>query len=258
MPDAQKYTAKLSGARVLVIGGSSGIGYAVAEASVELGATVIISSSQESRVKSSIEKLIESYPSARNRISGHACDLSVPTVEENIKKLLEQTGTVDHIVFTAGDPLSTTSIHNVTLEGIQKVGMVRFYAPLLVAKYASQYLSPGPTSSLTLTTGSLSQKPMAGRTVTAAFGGGLHSMARNLSVDLKPIRVNLISPGPVETPLWDAMGKTRLEEFKRDSGKRLATGQVGQPEDVAEAYLFAMKDKNCTGSVIDSNGGWLL
>ncbi len=258
MSDAKKYTAKLSGARILIIGGSSGIGYSVAEASVESGATVIISSSQESRVKSSIEKLLETYPSAKDRVSGHACDLSVQSMEENIKKLFEQTGKLDHVVFTAGDALATTPIHEATLEGIQKAGMVRFFAPLLVAKYASKYLSAGPASSLTLTTGSASQRPIAGWSVPASYGGGLHSMTRNLAVDLAPIRVNLISPGAVETPLWDHLSKEQFEDFKTKYASKHTTGQIGRPEDVAEAYLFAMKDKNCSGSVIDSNGGFLL
>ena len=258
MSDAKKYTAKLSGARILVIGGSSGIGYAVAEASVELGAIVIISSSQDSRVKSSIEKLIETYPSAKDRVSGHACDLSVPTMEENIKKLFEQTGKLDHIVFTAGNTLTTTALQEITLEVAQKAGMVRFFAPLLVAKYAPQYLSPGPASSLTLTTGSASQKPVPGWSVSASYAGGLHSMMRNLALDLKPIRVNLVSPGAVITPMWNSMDKPQLDVFMEVIKGRSTTGEIGQPEDVAEAYLFAMKDKNCTGSVIDSNSGFLL
>ena len=259
MSDAKKYTSKLSGARVLIIGGSSGIGYSVAEASLESGASVIISSSQESRVKSSIDKLRQTYPSAKDRVSGHACDLSVQTVEENIKKLFEQTGEVDHIVFTAGGALANTSIKEVTLEGMQKAGMVRFFAPLLLAKHASKYLSAGPASSLTLTTGSVSQKPIAGWSVSASYAGGLHSMTRNLAVEMAPIRVNLISPGAVETPLWDHhMTKEQIEGFKTHAGKKHTTGRWGQPEDVAEAYLFAMKDRNCSGSVIDTNGGALL
>ena len=259
MSDAKKYTSKLSGAHVLIIGGTSGIGYSVAEASLESGASIILSSSQESRVNSSIEKLLKTYPSAKDRVSGHACNLGVPTMEENIKQLFEQSGKVDHVVYTAGDALSTTKIQEATLENIQQAGMVRFFAPLLVAKYASKYLSAGPASSLTLTTGSVSQKPIPGWSITASYASGMHGMMRNLAVDLAPVRVNLISPGVVETPLWDhQMTKEQFEGFKVEMNKKQATGQCGQPEDVAEAYLFVMKDRNCTGSVVDTNGGVLL
>ena len=259
MSDAKKYTSKLSGARILIIGGTSGIGYSVAEASLESGASVVLSSSQESKIKSSIDTLLNTYPSAKDRVSGHACNLAVPVLEENIQQLFEETGTVDHIVFTAGDALSTTPIGEATLEKIQQAGMVRFFAPLLVAKYAPKYLSAGPASSLTLTTGSASEKPVAGWSIPASYASGLHAMTRNLAVDLAPIRVNLISPGVVETPVWDhMMSKEQFEGFKAEWNKKLTTGQFGQPEDVAEAYLFVMKDKNCTGTMVSTNGGGLL
>ncbi|KAL8947137.1 MAG: hypothetical protein Q9183_007824, partial [Haloplaca sp. 2 TL-2023] len=188
MPDAVKYTKKLSGARVLVIGGSSGIGFAVAEACVENGCTVIISSSQQSRIDSSISRLLTSYPSAKDRVIGHPCDLASSSAEENIKALFSKVGTVDHIVFTAGDKLATIPLKDATLESMQKAGMVRFFSPLLVAKYAPHHLSPGPSSSITLTTGSASEKPVAGWSVPASYAGAMHSMMRNLALDLRPIR----------------------------------------------------------------------
>jgi NAD(P)-dependent dehydrogenase (short-subunit alcohol dehydrogenase family) len=78
MADAKKYTSKLDGARILIFGGSSGIGYGAAEASIESGATVIISSSSESKIQASVKSLNESYPSAKDRISGYACNLGDP------------------------------------------------------------------------------------------------------------------------------------------------------------------------------------
>ena len=100
MTDAKKYTSKLTDTRILIIGGSSGIGYAVAEASIEYGAHVIISSSQPSRVEKAISQLTESYPSAKNRVAGYACDLSSQSsLEKNIEQLFENCGAkLDHIV----------------------------------------------------------------------------------------------------------------------------------------------------------------
>ena len=83
-------------------------------------------------------------------------------------------------------------------------------------------------------------------------------MTRNLAVDLAPIRVNLVNPGAVETPLWGAMGEEAFEGMKKGIAARLLTGRMGRPEDVAEAYLFAMRDGNCTGSVIGTDGGGVL
>ena len=260
MSDAVKYTKKLSGARILVIGGSSGIGFAVAEACVENGCTVIISSSQQTRIDSSISRLLKSYPSAKDRVTGHLCDLaSSSSSEENIKVLFSNVGTVDHIVFTAGDKLATIPLKDATLESMQKAGMVRFFAPLLVAKYAPNHLSPGPNSSITLTTGSVSEKPLAGWSVPASYAGAMHSMMRNLALDLKPIRVNLVSPGLVETEMFDGMMNPEVfQQFKENHQRGMTTGRLGQPEDVAEAYLYCMRDRNVSGGLISTNGGGLL
>jgi len=258
MSDAQKYTNKLSGARVLVIGGTSGIGFCVTEACLEHGCKVILSSSQQSKIDSSISRLLQSYPSAKDRLTGHPCDLSSPSVEDNIKSLFSNTGTVDHIIFTAGDRLSTVPLKDATLETIQRAGMVRFNGALLVAKRGSEHLAPGPNSSITLTTGTVSEKPIAGWTIPASYAAGLQSMMRNLALDMKPTRVNLISPGLVVTELWDWMPKEQLGAFMEEAKRGTTTGEVGRPEDVAEAYLYCMRDRNVTGSLIGTNGGALL
>ena len=259
MGDTVKYTNKLSGARVLIVGGSSGIGFAVAEACLEYGCTVIISSSQPSRVESSVQRLLQSYPSAKDRLSGYACDLASPSAEDNVKALFDKAGTLDHIVFTAGDQLSTTPFQEATVEQIQRVGLVRFVGVLIVAKHGASHLAPGPNSSITLTTGAVSEKPIAGWTLVASYAGGAHSMMRNLALDLKPIRVNLISPGFVETELWDGMTKEAYTSMTDDIKKNgTTTGELAQPGDIAEAYLYCMRDRNITGSVISTNSGSML
>ncbi|KAF6225716.1 hypothetical protein HO133_009717 [Letharia lupina] len=260
MADSKKYSNKLAGARVLVIGGSSGIGYCVAEACLEFGASVTISSSQQSRIDSSIDQLLTTYPSAKGRIAGYACDLSSPGVEANIEKLFERCGgpKFDHIVHTAGDQLAMLKLEDATLESIQKAAMVRFNSPLLLAKHAPKHLNPGPASSITLTTGSVSRKPNKDWSIVASYATGLHGMMRSLALDLAPVRVNLISPGAVLTPLWDGMAKEKMESFMEHIKGKCTTGEIGRPEDVAESYLYVMRDWNVSGSVIDTNGGFLL
>ena len=262
MADAQKYTLKLANKRILIIGGSSGIGYAVAEAALEHGAHVIISSSQESKISSAISSLLQSYPGAKSRLSGYPCNLASPELESNIQFLLSTANAgglkLDHIVFTAGDKLAQAPLEEITLEKMQVAAMVRFNAPLLLAKHASTNMNHGPASSITLTTGSVSEKPIKGWSLVAGYATGLHGQMRSLALDLAPIRVNLISPGAVLTPLWSEQPgeifKGMMDKFKKTS----TTGEIGRPEDVAEAYLYAMRDRNLTGSVISTNGGALL
>ncbi|KAE9365163.1 NAD(P)-binding protein [Stipitochalara longipes BDJ] len=253
----QKYN-KLAGKHVLVIGGTSGIGYAVAEACLESSARVTISSSSHSRVSSSLKSLKDAYPSTETKIFGQVCDLSNQTVEKDIENLFQACGKVDHIVFTAGDKLATISLQDATYENIVRAGQVRFIAPLLVAKIGSRYLNKGPESSIVLTTGSVSEKPIPGWSVVASYAAGLHGMVRNLALDLKPVRVNLVSPGPVDTELWKDMKDGEKKNMFREVEEKVPTGHVGKPEDVAEAYLWLMKDCNVTGFVACSDSGTKL
>jgi NAD(P)-dependent dehydrogenase (short-subunit alcohol dehydrogenase family) len=119
MPDLIKYLSKLHQSRVLVIGGSSGIGYCVAEACVEHGAIVTVSSSNKERVGKAVERLKESYPSATERIFGVPVDLLSPdSLEDELKTLLESTKEklegqkLDHVVFTAGNAIPTIMLED--------------------------------------------------------------------------------------------------------------------------------------------------
>ena len=83
-------------------------------------------------------------------------------------------------------------------------------------------------------------------------------MTRGLALDLAPIRVNLVSPGFVDTEMWNGMEKEAYSGMKEAMAKMNTTGRVATGEDLAESYLFAMKDRNLSGSVLCSNGGAML
>ena len=138
------------------------------------------------------------------------------------------------------------------------IGNVRFFSVLLLAKHLRTYLNPGPKSSLTLTSGGVAEKPVPNWSTVASYAGGLHSMTRNLALDLKPIRVNLVSPGAVDTELWNGMSKEQKERMFKGIEASLLTGRVGKPEDLAEQYLTLLRDYNVTGSVVRSDGGHAL
>ena len=220
--------------------------------------TVHISSSNESRVAAKVDQLKKSYPAAAARIFGHVCNLGdVVTLEPNVKRLLDTVGKVDHIVHTAGDALAGVEIGQLDIATITKLGTVRFYSPLIVAKYALPYLTSAPSSSITLTTGAVAERPIPNWTAIAAFAAGLHGMTRGLALDLKPIRVNLVSLGAVDTEFWKMPEQDKLKIFKM-RGDRSLTGKVGRVEDVAQSYIYLMKDQNITGTIVGTNSGMLL
>jgi NAD(P)-dependent dehydrogenase (short-subunit alcohol dehydrogenase family) len=248
----------LSGQSVVIIGGSSGIGLGVAKLALKEGVRVAIFSSSPTRVATAVDDLRKEFPSAQ--ITGHDCNLKTEDVEARLEKLFTEVvaangGTsLDHIIFTAGDPLAMKTLKEIDINFIREAGQVRFVAPLLVAKLAPRFLKNSYTSSLILTTGSVSQKPLADWSVVASYASGLHAMTRNLALDLKPVRVNLVSPGPVDTELWGPNRETIVAQFS----KTAFMGKIGTAEEVAESYIYLMKDTNATGSMISTNGGGLL
>ncbi|KAM3416174.1 hypothetical protein BST61_g7782 [Cercospora zeina] len=145
------------------------MGFAVAEASLENGCDVIISSSNPERVANAVERLRSSDPSAaaaataaaKERISGHACDLgNEETLETNLKALFEKVGKgIEHVVLHGG--------------GWVGVGLVRFVAPLFIGKLAPAYMNPGPSASIILTTGSVAERPVPGWTLVDSYATGL-------------------------------------------------------------------------------------
>ncbi|KIV77375.1 hypothetical protein PV11_09173 [Exophiala sideris] len=254
-----RFTSKLVGQRVLLVGGTGGVGVGVAQALIEHGAIVILSSSREHKVKDVCAALVQDYPEAKDRISGYACDLASPSVEANIEELFKRVGEVSHIVYMAGDRLPMVPLEDVTLEKWQKCNQVRTIASILVAKIGIKYMKKDRHSSITLTGGSISEKPIAGGwSMLALIGAGLNGLARQLAFDLAPIRVNAVAPGVIETDLWQGMGEEGKKAFFEDHESKIPTGKVGQPEDLAEAYLYCLKDLNATGIVVHSNSGTFL
>ena len=261
--DQLKYTNKLHNSRVLVIGGSSGLGYGAAEATLEHGALVVISSSNESRIQEATDKLKKSYPSFASNIHGLTTDLSnEDTLESELDSILKRAtealgGKLDHVIFTAADALVPMKLTDMTVEKIRKAGTLRWLAPLLLAKFLPTYLNVSYRSSYTITTGAISEKPIPDWSVIASYNGGHHAMVRNLALDLKPIRVNGVSPGPVDTPLWRMSDEEKKAHFGALE-KNLLTGRVATAQDVAESYLAIMKDWNMDASIVRSDGGSLF
>ncbi|KAJ9611373.1 hypothetical protein H2200_004557 [Cladophialophora chaetospira] len=258
-----KYTSKLSNTSILVIGGTSGLGFGLAEALIEHHVShLYISSSRQQKVDESISRLKSSYPDSKTKILGWACNLGdEATLESNIKDLFRRIGRkLDHVVFTAGDPLAAKPLQEVDLAFMKQAGMVRFFAPFFVAKEAVKHMNPSLSSSITITTGSVSEKPLPDWTVVGSYASGLHGMVRGLALDVKPVRVNLISPGGVKTELWEnSLGsEEKVAAALEHIQSKTLTGRVGRVEDVVESYLYVLKDQNITGTVVRSDGGAFL
>lgn len=263
-----KYTNKLSGKRVLVFGGTSGVGFCVAEAALEYGAHVTISGSSPEKLSRAIDRLKGSYPENVDMIDGKTCDLAKlddqQTSVESLLSFATQGGALDHISFSAGDVFKFLPISEVTPAYLHKTEFVRIIAPTTIAKLAPKYMRQSTSTSFTITSGIATDKPPAGWAVMASHGGAIEALVRGLAVDLKPVRVNGVQLGAVRTEIFDtisermSMTTEQLEASLDKYAQQTLVGKLGRPEEVAEAYLYCMKDCFVTGSVIRTNGGILL
>ncbi len=212
--------------RVVILGGSSGIGLAVAEQAASQGAKVVIASSNAERVEKAIESL------GRNT-QGHTLDLCD---EQAVETLFAKLGVFDHLVFTAGDSLHLHDLATTDLKQARRAFELRYWAVLAAVKYGSKNIRKG--GSVVLTTGVAGQRPQKGWVIAASVCGTIEALTRGLALELAPIRVNAMSPGVVRTNLWQNMTVEEREHLYESVGNSLPVGRVGEPRDIAQAYLF--------------------
>lgn len=274
MESTYGYISKLRNSHVLVIGGTSGIGLCVAEAAVEYGAQVTICGSSEKKCQAALTRL-RSFSSPflplceamENRIAGCICDLSDTAQQEhNLRTLLSRVTCdgakqLDHVVFTAAETAVRVPVcGEVTVEQIHQIQAVRVLAPIMLAKLLPAYMKKSSKSSLTLTGGTLALRPGPDWSIMAGVISSMSGLTRGLAVDLQPIRVNLVIPGGVSTTAAtrSSVEANQLEETMASFRLKTLTNSVGTPEEVAEAYLYFMRDAYATGSSLVTDGGKIL
>src|SRR5246500_4875507 len=232
--------------RVIIVGGSSGIGLAVAEEAASQGADVMIVSSKAERVQEAIQSI-------GRGARGEVVDVSN---EKAVEGFFTNLGTFDHLVFTAGDSLQLHALADTDLKQARRAFELRYWSALATVKYGSPQIRKG--GSIVLTTGIAGQRPRKGWAIAASVCGTIEALTRALAIELAPIRVNAVSPGVVRTNLWQSMSSSEREQLFETVGKRLPVGQVGEAHDIAQAYLFLMQEGFSTGQTVVVDGGTVL
>jgi NAD(P)-dependent dehydrogenase (short-subunit alcohol dehydrogenase family) len=184
---------------------------------------------------------------------GHVVDL---TDEAQVSALFDKIGAFDHLVYTAGDALLLGDFASLSIADAKRAFDVRYWGAVTAVKYAAPHIAQG--GSIVLTTGIASARPFKGWVVPASILGAMEALTRALAVELAPIRVNVVSPGVVKTAMWDQLPQEDREGLYRDVGAKLLTGRVGEADEVAETYLYLMRQTFSTGQVVTVDGGGVL
>jgi NAD(P)-dependent dehydrogenase (short-subunit alcohol dehydrogenase family) len=235
----------LDGKRIVIIGGTSGIGLAVAKGAIADGAEVVVGSSQAANVETATRAL-------GNQASGHAINVRA---EDNVAAFFSHVGGFDHLVFTAGDwgGRGPRVMTETDLSKAADLYAVRYWGALATIKYGLPLMREG--GSITLTNGMIAHRPRKGTALSTGMAGGIEHLTRGLAVDLAPIRVNAVCPGAIRTDVWNSIpAETREERFK-EMTQRLPIARIGEPNEVAEAYLYLMRAGYTTGQVLLVDGG---
>ena len=239
-------TRFLTNKRVIVLGGIAGIGLATAQAAATEGAQVLIVSSNQAR----LDQALQTLPASAQ---GHALDLAN---EGQLQAFFAKVGDFDHLVFTAGDALQIGELATTDLAAVRRAFEVRYFGALAAVKYAQPHLRPG--GSVVLTTGIASRRPGKGWAVGASICGAVDALTRALAIELAPIRVNTVSPGIVKTDLWASMPDVEREAMYAHFAQQLPVGRAGEAADIAQTYLYLLRQPFSTGQTIVVDGGGVL
>ncbi|KAL9934390.1 hypothetical protein V8E36_006846 [Tilletia maclaganii] len=253
-----KFLGSLEGHKAVIIGGTSGIGFAVAQHLIEEGASVVVASGSQDKVDTAIAKLNDKgaqYNADPARVSGHAVNLAGASAEASLNELFKKVGQFDHLVYTAGILTDSAPMEQETYEHTVSVGEIFFNSAILATKAAVHggYLKDG--GSIIFTSALAYRFLRKDWAVINAYCGAMVSLTRAFALEFSPrgIRVNCVSPGPVATDLWNGMSPADQEGY----ASSLLTGKPGTPEDLAITYVSLIKNKNVNSeTILDDGGGW--
>ena len=241
----------LQGQRIVILGGSAGIGLAVAHRAVAEGAHVVIASHDRARVDRAVARIKDT--SGAGTIAGHAIDLRSA---DATRALFATGGAIDHLVFTAGEELLLAPLAELDLAAARRFFELRYWGALAAIQAARPHLARD--GSIVLTSGAASRRPHPGFVIGASICAAMEAATRALAIELAPIRVNIVTPGFVDTELWSNVPAEARAQMFRDAAAKLPTGRIGTPDDIAEHYLGFMRGGYVTGQALVVDGGGVL
>lgn len=236
---------RFQGQKIVIIGGSSGMGLATAKMAAAEGATVFVGGRSEEKLRQ-----------ARAQIQGKVELVPVNIVdEESVKAFFDTIGEFDHLA-TPGSEAVIGKFLEMAVSDARKAFDSKFWGQYRAAKYGAPKIREG--GSITFFAGIWSQRPIFGAAAVAAINSAVEGLGRALAVELAPIRVNTVSPGIVDTPLYSGMEPGKRKAMFQGVAASTPVKRVGRPEDIAQTVLYLMANSYTTGSTLYVDGGATL
>lgn len=236
-------------ASIAVFGGSSGMGEAAARLFALKGFLTTIVGRDQGRIDAALARINADLPSGAQPASG----VSVDATSRAAVDAFFATRRFDHVVLAQSGPKGSGAFRELKMDDLRQAIEEKLLSQLQVAQAALPSLAP--RGSITFIGGAASRAALVGTAGWAAINGGLDRAAATLAKELAPLRVNVVSPGVVDTPAWAHYGEQTRKTIFEGLAKQLPAGRVGTVEDIAHALLFVVENTFVTGIVLDVNGG---
>jgi NAD(P)-dependent dehydrogenase (short-subunit alcohol dehydrogenase family) len=228
----------LFGQRVVIVGGTSGMGAGAAKAAVEAGAEIIVAG------RSAVpQPEAQSYESL-------ALDM---TDEVAVREAFERIGRLDHLLVTASPSAVIGPLVEQDPRSAHAFMHGKFFGSWNCARHAAPRMSPG--GSITFLSGASSVRPRPGLSVVAATFAAVETLSVALAVELGPIRVNTIRPGVIDSDMWRFLDEEAREQLRVRVRTAFPVHTIGTVDDIGHAALFLMTNRYVTGSVLEVTGG---
>jgi NAD(P)-dependent dehydrogenase (short-subunit alcohol dehydrogenase family) len=235
----------LENKKIVVVGGSSGMGLATAKNLAEAQAHVVIASR-------SAEKLARAKTYIGKPVETRALDIRE---ERQVADFFRSLGAFDHLVIAAADAVLGPFL-DLDIQTAQDFFNSKFWGAYRVARYGAPHLRRD--GSITFFSGAASQRGTPGLSAGSAINAAIEALDRTLAVELAPIRVNTVAPGLVETPVWlGIMGEEQKQALFKDAAAKLPLKRIGTAEEIAHTVRYLIENTYTTGSVLFPDGGYL-
>jgi len=224
------------------------MGKAIAAAATSAGAAVTIAARNA-------DKLASAAADIGSGTSTRQIDV---TDESAVQRFFEGMKNIDHLVMTSHASSvvtgAMTTMSSMSLGAARAFMETKFWGPFTVVKHALPHLSD--RASITLFSGAAGpRKLLSHHTAIGATNGAVEALARQLSKELAPRRVNTVAAGLVKTPTYDSMTADAREGMYAGYAKNALVGRVGEPSDIAHAVMYLMTNSYVTGSILEVDGG---